>query len=525
MKHLSKTAMAVLATSTLSFNVVAAEIKNVILMIGDGMGPQQVGLLETYANQAPDSIYKGKHTALYTLAKEGVIGSSLTHPEEAIVVDSACSATMLATGIYTASEVIGIDSQGNHVETVLEQAKRLGKATGLVSDTRLTHATPAAFAAHQPHRSLENDIASDMLQTGVDVMLSGGIRHWIPKSTNDKGDTYAQLEKLTQGDVYLKSKRKDDRNLLTEAQEDGYQLAFNRSMLDKANGDKILGLFSYSGMDDGIAYTNSKQDPKRSQPSLKEMTEKAINTLAKDKDGFFLMVEGGQIDWAGHSNDAGTMLHEMIKFDEAVNSVYKWAKDRDDTLIIVTADHETGSFGFSYSSSNLPKAEKRSGEAFKDRDYAPNFNFGSFNILSGLYNQKVSYYGMLKQFDELEESNKTPEKLAEIINKNSEFPITPAQAANILKNKPNPYRLAGHSYLAEENIPAINDFDAFYPYNDRTNLIAREQATGQNIVWGTGTHTHTPVNVFAWGPAEKILPVSKIMHHSELGEFIKAQVK
>lgn len=158
MKHLSKTAMAVLATSTLSFNVVAAEIKNVILMIGDGMGPQQVGLLETYANQAPDSIYKGKHTALYTLAKEGVLGSSLTHPEEAIVVDSACSATMLATGIYTASEVIGIDSQGNHVETVLEQAKRLGKATGLVSDTRLTRNTsrvrraPAAPLARKRHR-------------------------------------------------------------------------------------------------------------------------------------------------------------------------------------------------------------------------------------------------------------------------------------------------------------------------------------------------------------------------------------
>lgn len=525
MKHISKTVVAALATSTLSFNTVAAEIKNVILMIGDGMGPQQVGLLETYANQAPNSIYKGKHTALNTLAQEGVIGSSLTHPEDAIVVDSACSATMLATGVYTASEVIGIDSQGNHVETVLEQAQRLGKATGLVSDTRLTHATPAAFAAHQPHRSLENDIASDMLATGVDVMLSGGLRHWIPKSTNDKGETYQQLEKLTQGDVYLKSKRKDDRNLLTEAQKSGYQLAFNRSMLDEANGNKVLGLFSYSGMNDGIAYTESKKDPNRSQPSLAEMTDKAIKTLSKDEDGFFLMVEGGQIDWAGHSNDAGTMLHEMIKFDEAVNAVYEWAKDRDDTLVIVTADHETGSFGFSYSSNNLPKPQKREGKAFEQRDYAPNFNFGSFDILAGLYNQKVSYYGMLKQFDQLDDSEKTAAKLAEIINKNSEFPITAEQAANILKSKPNPYRLAGHSYLAEENVPAINDFDAFYPYNDRTNLIAREQATGQNIVWGTGTHTHTPVNVFAWGPAEKILPVSKIMHHSELGEFIKEQVK
>ncbi len=525
MKQLIKPVALIAATSTLSFHLSAAEIKNVILMIGDGMGPQQVGLLETYANHAPNSIYKNETTALFKLANEGVIGASLTHPEDAIVVDSACSATMLATGQYTASEVVGIDSKGNHIETVLEQAKRLGKATGLVSDTRLTHATPAAFAAHQPHRSLENNIASDMLDTGVDVMLSGGIRHWLPKSTNDKGETYKALQKLTQGDVYLKSKRKDNRNLLIEAQQDGYALAFNRDMLNQAKGDKLLGLFAYSGMQDGIAYSHSKDDPKRTQPTLKEMTEKAIDVLSKDKDGFFLMVEGGQIDWAGHSNDAGTMLHEMIKFDEAVNSVYEWAKDRDDTIIIVTADHETGSFGFSYSSQDLPKPEKRPGEAFEKRDYAPNFNFGSFDILDGLYNQKQSYYGMISEFQKLDKKLQTPEKLAEIVNKNSEFPITAEQASRVLASKPNPYRLAGHKYLSVENVPAINDFDAFYPYNDRGNLLAREQATAQNTVWGTGTHTHTPVNVFAWGPAEKILPISKIMHHSEIGEYLKKHVK
>ena len=525
MKHLVTPIVTAVAASTLSFNALSAEIKNVILMIGDGMGPQQVGLLETYANHAPHSIYKGETTAIYKLAQEGVIGSSLTNPEDAIVVDSACSATMLATGIPTASEVIGIDSQGNHVETILEKAKAKGKATGLVSDTRMTHATPAAFASHQPHRSLENSIAVDMLETGVDVMLSGGLRHWIPKSTNDKGDTYKQLEQLTQGDVYLKSKRKDERNLLTEAQQQGYSLAFNRNMLEEAKGDKVLGLFAYSGMNDGIAYSQSKDDPKRTQPSLKEMTEKALDVLSKDKDGFFLMVEGGQIDWAGHSNDAGTMLHELIKFDEAVNSVYEWAKGREDTLVIVTADHETGSFGFSYSSSDVPKPEKRSGEAFAKRDFAPNFNFGKFDILDGLYNQKQSYYGMISEFQKLDKEKQTPEKLAEIVNANSDFSITPEQAERVLASKPNPYRLASHKYLSEEHVPAINDFDAFFPYNDRGNLLAREQATKQNTVWGTGTHTHTPVNVFAWGPAGTILPVSKIMHHSQLGEYLIEQIK
>ncbi|GAB3518324.1 alkaline phosphatase [Photobacterium alginatilyticum] len=525
MKHIVKPLILAAAASTFSMSALSAEIKNVIFMIGDGMGPQQVGLLETYANNAPNSIYQGNSTALYQLALEGVVGSSLTHPDEAIVVDSACSATMLATGLATASEVIGINANGDHVETVLQKAKRLGKATGLVSDTRLTHATPASFAAHQPHRSLENDIAADMLETGADVMLSGGLRHWLPKSTNDKGAVYKELATITRGDVKLKSKRKDERNLLTEAQSDGYSLVFNRKMLENSEGDKLLGLFANSGMNDGIAHSNSKNDPARTQPTLKEMTEKALAVLSKDEDGFFLMVEGGQIDWAGHRNDAGRMLHEMIKFDEAIDSVYQWAKDRDDTLIIVTADHETGSFGFSYSSKDIPASEQRSGKAFRKLDYAPNYNFGSFDILDKLYNQKQSYSAMIKAFDALEDSQKTPEKLAEIVNANSDFPITAAQASNVLQKKPNPYYRKGHKHLAAKQVPKINDFDAFFPYNYRENLLAREQATAQHTVWGTGTHTHTPVNVFAWGPLEEIVPVSKIMHHSELGEYVMSKVK
>ena len=131
----------------------------------------------------------------------------------------------------------------------------------------------------------------------------------------------------------------------------------------------------------------------------------------------------------------------------------------------------------------------------------------------------------MSEFQKLDKNQQTAAKFAEMVNKNTDFPITSGQAANVLASKPNPYRLAGHKYLSVEEVPAINDFDAFFPYNDRGNLLAREQATGQNIVWGTGTHTHTPVNLFAWGPAEAIIPVSKIMHHSELGEYIKTQVK
>ncbi len=497
-----------------------SKVRNIILMIGDGMGPQQMGLLESYARMAPSSIYEGKQTAMVQLARQGTMGLSLPNPAGALVVDSASSASQLATGIPAPSEALGVNTEGNPVETVLEKAKKQGKATGLVSDTRLTHATPAAFASHQPHRSLENTIAEEMLTTGVDVMLSGGIRHWIPQVANEKGATYKQLVELTGGTVKIKSKRKDNRNLLLEARDAGYQLAFNRTALEQARGGKLLGLFAYSGMLDGIAYSNSKHSLERTQPSLEEMTLKALDILSKDKDGFFLMVEGGQIDWAAHNNDAGTMLHELLKFDEAVAAVQNWARGRDDTLVVITADHETGSFGFSYSASNLPKAKKLSGKMFANRDFKPNFNFGAPEILDGLYNQKLSFSAMMSEFRSLPKTGRTPAGLAEIVNSNNAFEIDQTAAERVLTKAPNPYQVDGHKYMATKTLPKVNDFRAFFVYGDEIhmNLLARELAEDQNTVWGTGTHTSTPVTVIAWGDNDLTESFRGIQHHTDIGK-------
>ena len=527
MRNFNLATKALLATSLAlaSYSTFAkTPVKNVILMIGDGMGPGQMGLLEEYARKAPHSIYHGRDTAMKTIIDNGVLGMSLHSPADALVVDSACSASHLASGVDAPSEAVGIDVDGNHVESVLEIAKKLGKATGLVSDTRLTHATPAAFASHQPHRSLENKIAEDMLATGVDVMLSGGLRYWIPMSANDKGDVYQQLVTQTGGDIKIKSKRKDERNLLNEARDAGYSVVHTRDSLANAQGDHILGLFSYSGMQDGITYSNSKNSKQRTMPSLKEMTKKALDTLSKDPDGFFLMVEGGQIDWAGHNNDAGTMLHEMLKFDETIQYVYDWVKDRQDTLVVVTADHETGGFGFSYSRANTPKAVKRAGIAFKDRDYKPNFNFGNLAILDKLYNQKMSLGNMLSKFDK---TDKTPESLQKIVNANSEFKITLAQAKEILETEPNTYHDPDNKYLKAKTFPKVNDFKAFYVYGEeiRSDLIARAISEEQSIVWATGTHTDTPVAVIAYGPEKMTAPFSSLTHHTEVGKLLIKAVK
>jgi alkaline phosphatase len=505
------------------------QVKNVILMIGDGMGAQQVGLLEEYARRAPNSTYnsKGNVTALTKLAEVGQLGLSLNAPYGAngsLVVDSACSATQLATGLAAGSEMIGLDHNGNIVETILEKAKAKGKATGLVSDTRITHATPAAFAAHQPHRSFEAQIAEQLIASGnVDVMLSGGARVFLPSNIGTNTEAKQAMADLgAPSNVYKKSKRSDDRNLLLEAKnQHGYTLAFDKKQLSAAQGTKLLGLFANSGMSDAISYDACRKDNSCVEPSLREMTLKALDILSKDEDGFFLMVEGGQIDWAGHLNDAGWMLHELIKFDEAVDAVYEWVKNREDTLVIVTADHETGSFGFSYSRNNLPEAQTLSGDGMQGQDYQPNFNFGALSHLDKLYAQSGNFYKMMDKVDAgWNFDNSTGQQWADAINSMSAFKVTPEQAAGVGERENNEYYVAGHSYLSAAQFPKVNDFKEFYVYGDEThgNLIGRALAKEQNVVWGTGTHTAAPVPVYAFGPYGVTKQFSTMQHHVDLGQ-------
>ncbi len=494
-----------------------AEVKNLILMIGDGMGAQQIGLLEHYARLAPNSVYQtqNRQTGFSQFAQSGRLGLSLTHPADTLVTDSACAATQLATGAPSRNGMIGLDATGNRVETILERAKAQGKSTGLVSDTRITHATPAAFAAHQPSRKLENDIAEEMLTSGnVDVMLSGGLRHWIPETVNssrEAKDALAQL--MNEPSIRIKSKRKDDKNLLQMAKNSGYSLAFNLTQLQRAEGEKLLGLFAYSGMLDGIGSTHNSGP----QPSLEEMTVKALDTLAENPKGFFLMIEGGQIDWAGHNNDAGSLLHEMLKFDAAIEAVYQWVKDRQDTLVVITADHETGGFGFSYSRKDIPPPFSLSGNAFNGENYYPSFNFGHVNVLDKLYAQSANFPAMW-DMARGDQRVATAEAIMLSINAHSAFKIDLAQAEAIVQREINHHRFGDHGYLSHETFPKIDDFEVFYVYGDEIhyNLIGRALAADQNVVWATGTHTATPVPVLTWGPEHVIKNFPALTTHIEL---------
>lgn len=277
--------------------------RNVIFLIADGMGPAYASLARGVA---------GRPLALDSI----VVGSSSTGAADSPVTDSGAAATALACGVHTLNQAIGVCPAGLPRRSVLEAAESRGMATGLVATSRITHATPAAFAAHVPHRNDEDAIAAQMLERGIEVLLGGGARHFLPEGAGGR--------------------RRDGRDLVEEARRRGVTFVADRDALRGAGPGPVLGLFAASHMSYAL-----DRDPAR-EPSLPEMARAAIERLARDPDGFFLMVEGSRVDHAGHVNDAASAAREAIEFDEAVAAALAFARADGRTLVVVTADHETG---------------------------------------------------------------------------------------------------------------------------------------------------------------------------------------
>jgi alkaline phosphatase len=481
--------------------------RNLIILIGDGMGPQQLALLASYRKLAPNPAGDSRDIAIERLLRRGESGLMMTFPYGALVVDSAASATQLATGQMSRSEMIGLNAEGKTAQTIMEKAAEAGKSTGLISNTRLTHATPASFAAHEIHRSKENQIAADLVQSGVDIMLSGGYRYFLPQDVNVANTPAAQsYRRQIPAHLPLTSSRNDNRDLIEQAQQSGYEIVYDRRALLASKQAKILGLFAPAAMPDAIRQNQLAAQESRAMPNLQEMTQKALTQLNKNPEGFVLMVESGQIDWAGHSNDVGTMLHEMLRFDALIGDILDWVDQRDDTLVVLTADHETGSFGFSYSRYQRPSpfVLEASGKTFQ-----PNYNFGTVDVLDRIYQQKKSLAAIWNDFTSQPDDRQTAATLAKLVNESMAFKITTDQAAEVLRN-------------AQElpDFPQINDFSEYYVNSTtgRTGLLARELAKDQQVVWGTGTHTTTPVVVGAYGPTAWTREFGGFWHSHEIGQ-------
>lgn len=290
-----------------------SNVDNVIFCIGDGMGAGQVALAQITSVGMDGKLY---------LQRMPVVGIIRTHSADYVVTDSAAAATALATGFKTNNKMIAMGPDGEKYLTILEAARDAGMRTGLVVTSNITDATPAGFGARNKSRYMESQIAEDLLAEKINVMLGGGREFFLPKTAEN-------------------SKRTDERNLINEAKNAGCRYVQTADELKSADGPYVLGLFQIGGL--------TTEPP---EPTLAEMTDKTIELLnKKDKNktepsgqnkGFFLMVEGSQIDWACHRNDANDTVRQTLRFDEAVRSAVEFAlKDRH-TIVIVTADHETG---------------------------------------------------------------------------------------------------------------------------------------------------------------------------------------
>lgn len=304
-------------------------IKNVIVMIPDGCDET----VQTLARW-----YKGGKLQLDEMQGGGVT----VHMANSVIPGSAAAATAFATGHKTTVRFLGVGPRTDDlltgfkptaapyapVASILEAAKLRGKATGIVATSRVTHATPAAFACHIEDRGWDNDIMEHMVYNNIDVVFGGGARHLIPA-----GNSY----ETTFGAVWS-GKRTDGENLMDVLLARGYQFVDNKDDMAALTRGKVWGLFDDSHMQPDM----DRQYFAQHEPSLAEMTGKAIELLSQDRDGFFLMVEGSQVDWAGHNNDPIYMVKDFIAFDDAVKVACDFAEKDGRTLVMAYPDHNTG---------------------------------------------------------------------------------------------------------------------------------------------------------------------------------------
>ena len=306
--------------------------RNVILLIGDGMGQAH-----RFAGQLLAAGRDGR-LAMDRLPHLGQMGTMSADPTT-FVTDSAAAATAIATGVKTHNGSVAIDPQGRERTTILELAKASGRSAGLVSTCQITDATPAAFAAHVPHRADQSEVARQYIERAeVDVILGGGAAHWLPYG--------APLPPPLQlGGPWRGIGSNGD--LIARARSLGYEFIADASGLHRSldrrhqeAGGSLLGLFAvqefFKQAEEGWG---AVYDP---PVSLADLTTAAIDILSRNPHGFFLLVEESAIDRMAHRNNAPLTLKGVLELDRAVQVALAFADETPDTLVVVTADHECG---------------------------------------------------------------------------------------------------------------------------------------------------------------------------------------
>ncbi|WP_152983677.1 alkaline phosphatase [Peribacillus muralis] len=415
------------------------EIRNVIFMIGDGMGVSYTSAYR-YLKNNPNTM-----VAERTEFDKYLVGQQMTYPEDAAqnITDSASAATAMSSGVKTYNAAIAVDNDKSEVKTVLEAAKQKGKATGLVATSEITHATPASFGAHDESRKNMNSIADDYYnelikgEHKIDVLLGGGRSNFV----------------------------RPDINLAKAFKKDGYSYVTDKKQMLKDKNEQVLGLFASEGLPKMI-------DRPSETPSLKDMTNSALQRLDKNKKGFFLMVEGSQVDWAGHDNDIVGAMSEMEDFEKAYKAAIEFAKKDKHTLVVATADHSTGGFSIG---------------------------------AKGIYN----WYG-----EPIKAAKRTPDFMADAIIKGADVEKTLKQSIN--QNK---------MTLTNDEIKSVTEAAKTKNVTNIDNAIEAIFDNRTNTAWTTGGHTGEDVPVYAYGPYKERFAgqVDNTDHAKIIFELLKKQ--
>ncbi|MCC5925648.1 MAG: alkaline phosphatase [Bacteroidetes bacterium] len=421
------------------------DAKNIIFLVSDGMSAGTMALADLVKQDQFGTktnwikLYESDHTFHRGLMDMATLDST--------VPDSAAAASSWGSGKRINNNAVNWGPTGETHKPICEIFRDAGKATGLVTTTRITHATPAGFAANVPSRDMEDEIAAQYANRQYDVLLGGGRRH------------------------FTSERRSDNVDLLAKFRSNNYTIVNSRSELQNAPvNTKLLGLFHDTHLPYMVDY-NSDSAYQESVPTLAEKTTAALQRLANHENGFILQVEGGRVDHAAHANDAASLVYEQIAFDEVIQTVLEFTEGRNDTLVILTTDHgnaNPGLVGLGSGYRNSP------------------------SLMKSLYNYRQSlewvyaelgYHWTMPSIDTV-----TSNKVRDVVEYATNTVITPAQADMIT-----------HAFKGE--------FRA--PFGDRqapASVIAGVLANYNGIYFIGTNHTADFVEIAAWGPGSERIP-------------------
>jgi len=331
--------------------------KNVIFLIGDGMGLTQVSAAAIKNNNE------------LFIKKFPVIGIHNCQPSEGLITDSAAGATAFSTGQKTFNGAIGLSADSSSYQTILEQCDAMGMNTGMVATSTIVHATPASFISHRPSRKQYEDIAADFMDTEIDYFVGGGKRYFDRRS-------------------------QDDRNLAEEMQKRGYVVSdYFQEDFENVNIDSKSNFAFFTADDDPIPFSKGRDYLLSASKAGMEFLK--IHDDPNDTKGFFMMIEGSQIDWGGHANNADYVISELLEFDNAVGAALRFAQEDGETLVIVTADHETGGMAIN-SGSTVDSLKISFSSGYHTAALIPVYAYGPGAELFGGFYENTDIYHKLK---------------------------------------------------------------------------------------------------------------------------------